>query len=238
MSVNNFLNVAPGTLLYIHLNDIEQKMGGWASYDNQKVDDHAMFDIDEITSMQEFSSQANNEVILQWNQQSPQLWQGVTWEKINDLYRIVRIDLSGNDLAGVLDVSHVRYLTYLNVSNTSLSEINISLLTNLQYFNAAYSKLHHIAINENHGLQTFFINNNRLDVSQDSQLLSFIEFYPNMISHYQDQETIVQPHVQGVENNRYYNHDVTIEFDFRGSSLKWGIHCFWSQSLLGKVHMS
>jgi hypothetical protein len=210
---HNKLNVATGTTIFIQLMEIDQKYGGWVSFGDQRIEDYAAFVADEITSLRAFALMGNNESHLNWESDQPKDWIGVTWERMGDVYRVVRINIANYPVEGILDLTDIPYLTYLNVSGTQLSSLDISNSINLKHVNASYAKLHSLKLNEGLGLEVLFINNNYLDLSESSALYHYIQNYSEMIASYEGQTEAAIPVVRGVADHEHYNQDVTIEFD-------------------------
>lgn len=68
-----------------------------------------------------------------YNANDTSTWTGVTWTTINGEMRVTRIDWSGRQLVGSLDLSGCTALTYLNCGSNSLTQLKLTNCTALTY---------------------------------------------------------------------------------------------------------
>ncbi len=139
----NFLEVA----------DVESSLNqaglstGIATYATQNITDGTeMFNQDEVNELIAFLCTGANAEVLGWDWDWPGTWDGIIWRKVDDEYRISRVDLSDKPVCGELDLSGFSFLSYFNFSGTQVESVIlpdcITKIPEYAFYNSAIKYIH------------------------------------------------------------------------------------------------
>lgn len=88
----------------------------------QSLHNPAVYNADDISVLQNIYNH-HTTALIHWNLSVPEDIEEIEWECIDDVYRVVSLDLSDTDISGRIDLSHFEYIEYYNLSNTTINEI-------------------------------------------------------------------------------------------------------------------
>lgn len=172
------------TLNYIDLNDennktafqtVSERENAEVVYEPQYLPKSAVYDETELSALIAFGKIGDNNSILNWIDENGNLimenvQEYVQFKKIDNVYFADIIDISSTDVSGELNLSSFANLTELYCNNTSLTSLDVSGCSALEFIDCAESKLNSFvlpsnATEKNSPLYSLSCENNYLDIN-------------------------------------------------------------------------
>lgn len=194
----NYLDTHEGGTLYNALDDL-MFSDCYVNYYPQSVPDNATFDTNELNALKIFASTNNNNVALNWlddsgNIDTEKLQNNVLFEYDGSKYRVVAIDISDLDISGALDLTSLSLLQELYCENTKITTLNINGCTKLETLKCDGCELTSITLPSNANAKTSSLYDvsceyNYLDTSIFTQdIIKYVEFKAGGEIHYKNQK--------------------------------------------------
>ena len=148
----NYLNLSDANLSEVirKLNSSENEEN-YASFSPQNIRQDIKFSEDEVSALKAMANTDSNNETLKWDLEYPEKWNGITWEEEQGTYHVSEIELTDMGLTGVLSVDGFTFLSYINVSDNNFSDITLEGCT---------------------ALETFWCENNDLDINKLKESIS------------------------------------------------------------------
>lgn len=139
------------------------------------------YDNKDISALQKIYNH-NITVLNHWDLSNPDEIEEVEWKCINDIYRLVSMDLGGIDISGKIDLSEFEYIKYYKFSNTSINEIILPeclnsipqhafySCSNLEYINIPQSinSIEKSSFKNCSNLKSVVLNNSNTSISSET----------------------------------------------------------------------
>lgn len=182
----NYLDTHEGSTLYNTLDDL-MFSDCYVNYYPQSVPDNATFDTTELNALKTFANTNNNNVALNWlddsgNIDTEKLQNNVLFEYDGSKHRVVAIDISDLDVSGALDLTSLTLLQELYCENTKVTTLNIKGCTKLETLKCDGCELTSITLPSNANAKTSSLYDvsceyNYLDTSIFTQdVIKYVEF--------------------------------------------------------------
>lgn len=182
----NYLDTHEGSTLYNTLDDL-MFSDCYVNYYPQSVPDNATFDTNELNALKTFANTNNNNVALNWlddsgNIDTEKLQNNVLFEYDGSKHRVVAIDISDLDVSGALDLTSLTLLQELYCENTKVTTLNIKGCTKLETLKCDGCELTSITLPSNANAKTSSLYDvsceyNYLDTSIFTQdVIKYVEF--------------------------------------------------------------
>lgn len=91
-------------------------------------------------------------------------WPGVIWEKINEIYYVTRLELSGSGLKGAVDLSGFHHLEYLDCSANALTSLDVSNCEKLATVQCCDNALTSLITANTTSLENLYCSGNKLSM--------------------------------------------------------------------------
>lgn len=194
----NYLDTHEGSTLYNALDDL-MFSDCYVNYYPQSVPDNATFDTTELNTLKTFANTNNNNVALNWldnsgNIDTEKLQNNVLFEYDGSKYRVVAIDISDLDVSGALDLTSLSLLQELYCENTKVTTLNINGCTKLETLKCDGCELTSITLPSNANAKTSSLYDvsceyNYLDTSIFTQdIIKYVEFKAGGEIQYENQK--------------------------------------------------
>ena len=182
----NYLDTHEGSTLYNKLDDL-MFSDCYVNYYPQSVPDNATFDTNELNALKTFANTNNNNVALNWlddsgNIDTEKLQNNILFEYDGSKHRVVAIDISDLDVSGTLDLTSLSLLQELYCENTKVTTLNIKGCTKLETLKCDGCELTSITLPSNANAKTSSLYDvsceyNYLDTSIFTQdVIKYVEF--------------------------------------------------------------
>ena len=182
----NYLDTHEGSTLYNKLDDL-MFSDCYVNYYPQSVPDNATFDTTELNALKTFANTNNNNVALNWlddsgNIDTEKLQNNVLFEYDGSKHRVVAIDISDLDISGALDLTSLSLLQELYCENTKVTTLNINGCAKLETLKCDGCELTSITLPSNANAKTSSLYDisceyNYLDTSIFTQdVIKYVEF--------------------------------------------------------------
>lgn len=163
-------------------------------YIPQYIPENSQFDFNELASLRAFANTDNNNSILNFIDSNNELSIKdlqcfVEFEKINEVYHIVNINISNYDLSGALQLDNFTYLKELYCNDTNISSLNLSGCSSLEKLYCDNSNISDFVLPSDYSCLTeLSCVNNHIDINIfNNQIVSSIISKENYTLDYRHQ---------------------------------------------------
>lgn len=127
------------------IKNISSHNGVMVNYSKQNVRRDSIYSENDLAILKNAFENTNL-----WNMAiDPDNWYGICWEKQNDIYRCVGIDIRDFEIEGALNLSGLDALRYLYCSGNNLGELDVTGCTSLENLSCANCSLTNLAADSN-----------------------------------------------------------------------------------------
>ena len=147
----------------------------------QSLPNPAVYNDADINALQNIYNH-HTTALIHWNLSVPEDIEEVEWECIDDVFRVVSLDLSDTDISGNIDLSHFEYIEHYSFSNTNINEIILPEYLNsipkqafyscgnLEYINIpqCINKIENSAFRNCSNLKSVILNNSDTTISSEA----------------------------------------------------------------------
>ena len=122
---DNYLNIQSNPSLQSVIDTIEENYGYVVCEPQKILADVEDFNQYEYNTLLAFAEFENNLLELDWDIDKPGEWSGISWELIDEKYRVTAISMDFLSVTGKLDLSGFGELTYVSFTATGIEQIFI-----------------------------------------------------------------------------------------------------------------
>lgn len=167
----NLLDITEDSDLMKKVKELTDNGGFASSVYPQGIAEDPVFNSSEVTTLEKLCTKSNLS-LLGWELGKPETYKGIHWEYTAGEYHVTGIDLTGLGLSGAVDLTNMKYLKSVQLSDNSITSLDVSGCTKLEVIDASNNRLTHLGHKDDNMLNTLVCDHNYITDDEYYSLLA------------------------------------------------------------------